>query len=286
MAKSKIIKELTSGTCSLTIAMKRLYVILSDLNDEDLILWVKKELNGYSDEDELPSYRKVKCSPIGSYQIIECGHLITYNGQPLPMIDFDDELKKIVKNAKMTMSISAIVEALKQYKKGKAVGNPIAMELWPYFENGTNITITGANRIIDETEVRKVLDNIESKVLDVLIYLEKKFGNLDELDIDGYSEKDLADVAKSCKQIIYQNCTFQSLNNAKIKSKNIATDNSKIDNKKSKTVNKNSNTGKGNNYVEKHTDINADIKSEVNIEQSQERKKKCWLKNLFHKKEN
>ena len=76
------------------------------------------------------------------------------------------------------------------------------------------------------------------------------------------------------------------LNNAKIKSKNIATDNSKIDNKKSKTVNKNSNTGKGNNYVEKHTDINADIKSEVNIEQSQERKKKCWLKNLFHKKEN
>lgn len=286
MAKSKIIKDLTSGDCTLNNAMKRLYVILSDLNDDDLISWVKKELNGYSDEDELPDYRKVKCSPIGSYRVVGLGGFTTYTKQLLPMIDFDDELKNSFENSKITMSISAILEALKGYKNDSVIGNPIEMQFWHLFENGTNIQITSANRIVNETEVRRVLDTIEGKVLDILIYLEKRFGNLDELDIDRekFAQKDLEQVAESCKQIVFQNCSFQTLNNAKIKAKNIAINDSKIDNKKSKTINKNSNTGKGNNYIEKHTDIQTDINTEVNIEKSQETKKVCWLKRIFHKR--
>lgn len=272
MAKSKIIKDLTAGNCSLAIALKRLYVILSDLNDEDLILWVKKELNGYDGEDELPCYRNVKCSPMGSYQIVGYGKLMTYNNQPLPMIGFDEEMKKNFQRAKLTMSVSSISEALNEYRNGKSIGNPISMELWPYFESGTNITITGANRVIDESEVRKVLDNIESKVLDVLLFLERKFGNLDELDIleNEYETSDLQSVIKSCKEIIFENCTFQTLNDTKIKAKNMASTGAKIDSKK--TTNKNSNTGKGINYVEKHTDISADI----SIAQKDEKKPPFW----------
>lgn len=281
MAKSKIIQDLTSGVCSLPVALKRLYVILSDLDDEELQSWVRKELNGYSNQDKVPTYREVRCIPTGTYEVVGYGNIFTYSNKPLPMIDLDAELKKHFTHKNLTMSVEAISKALNGYKDRKSIGITIPMEMWHLFETGTNITVTGASSIIDESEVQRVLSNIESKVLDLLLYLEKKFGNLDNLDIsaDDYNKSDLQDVVKSCKQIVFENCTFQNFDNTKINAKNIATGDAKVDNKKIITKNKNSNTGKGNNYIEKHTDLKAEV--EVNV---QKQEKESWFKRIFHKR--
>ena len=283
MSKSKIIQDLTSGVCSLPVALKRLYVILSDLDDDELQSWVRKELNGYSNQDKIPAYREVRCIPTGTYEVVGYGKIFTYSNKPLPMIDFDEELKKELTYNNLSMSIEAINQALARYKDGTSIGIPIPMGIWHLFQKGTNITVTGASSIIDESEVQRVLSNIESKVLDLLLYLEKKFGNLDDLDIsaDDYNKSYLQNVVKSCKQIVFENCTFQSFDNTKIKAKNFATGNSKVDDNKTINKNKNSNTGEGNNYIEKHLDI----KSEVNVKTIQEQEKKeCWIKKLFKKR--
>lgn len=282
MAKSKIIIDLTSGQCSLPIALKRLYVILSDLNDKELQDWVKKELNGYTKEDSLPPYRIVRCMPTGSYDVVGFGKIFTYKNRPLPMIEIDEDLKNKLTHENLTLSVEILSKALNDYKNDKSIGMPLPMETWSLFEKGTNVTITSASLIIDESEVQRVLNNVESKVIDLLLFLEKKFGNLDKLDIsvDDYNNSELLEIAKNCKQIVYNNCSIQNFDNSKIKSKNMAVGDSKIDNRKTTTKNKNSNTGKGTNSVEKHTDIKTDVK----IEKQEKEKKGNWFLNLFRKR--
>lgn len=283
MAKSKIIKELTSSECSLTKALKRLYVILSDLNDIELQNWVKRELTGYENNEKVPSYRVVRCLPIGTYEVVGYGKIFTYTNKPLPMIGFDDDLKNKITHFDLSMSISAICEALEDYKNNKYIGMPIPMELWHSFEHGTNITITSATRTIDENELRRVLSNVESKVLDLLLYLDKKFGNLDELDInsDQYDNKDLSNIAESCKLIVFNNYNIQSLDGSKIKSKNLILGNGEIGNKKTNNTTKNSNIGSGSNQIEKHTDIKTNV--DVAINKKEKGTKECWLKKIFNR---
>lgn len=58
MAKSQLIKDLATNKVSLEEALQRLLVITSELKNEELKKWILGELNGYSVETELPSYRK------------------------------------------------------------------------------------------------------------------------------------------------------------------------------------------------------------------------------------
>lgn len=284
MAKSKIIIDLTSGQCSLPIALKRLYVILSDLGDKELHEWVKKELNGYDQNDAIPEYRTVRCVPTGSYETIGYGQIFSYKNRPLPMIDLNDDMKNKLTHENLRLSVEVLSHALQEYKNGKTIGMPLPMETWHIFQRGTNVTITGASLIIDESEIQRVLANVENKILDLLLFLEKKFGNLDELDmsVDDYEQSQLSEIAHDCKQIIFSNCSIQNFDNVKIKSKNMAVGDSKIDNKKTVTKNKNSNTGKGSNHVEKHTDFNVD--TDITTEKEEKEKKGNWLSNLFHKR--
>ena len=60
MAKSKIIKSLANNEISMEVALNRLLVIASDLDNDNLSDWVAAELHGYSKGMELPEYRKKK----------------------------------------------------------------------------------------------------------------------------------------------------------------------------------------------------------------------------------
>lgn len=58
MAKSQIIKDIALGNISLESALHRLLVITYSLKNEELRLWIERELNGYSEEHTIPNYRK------------------------------------------------------------------------------------------------------------------------------------------------------------------------------------------------------------------------------------
>lgn len=60
MAKSKIIKELANNQISMEVALQRLMIIASDLENEDLSAWAEAELHGYSRSDTLPKYRNIQ----------------------------------------------------------------------------------------------------------------------------------------------------------------------------------------------------------------------------------
>lgn len=281
MAKSKIIQDLTNGG-KLDSVLKRLYVILNDLDDKEMATWVNKELSGYNDLEEVPEYRIATVNLLGNYQVIGYGQVKCYSNATLPTVLLDKKDLDDIKQYRLTHPISTLISIINETDNNKHITIPFPVESYKVFEYGTNIKVTDAYRYLDRSELIKVVNKIESKVLDMALYLEKKFGNLDNFDIEDYdiSSEDLKNIQENCKQIVYNNCSIQNFDNSQIKSKNMAVGDSKINNRKTTTKNKNSNTGKGTNSVEKHTDIKTDVK----IEKQEKEKKGNRFLNLFRKR--
>lgn len=271
MAKSKIIKELVNEEISLSVTLKRLIVLANDLNDIELKTWAEKEVNGYTSTDVLPEYRIIK-----SLSFYYSGINGNCQVKHLPLnIGFlnKDTLDDIITNT-VTEPISGIENKAKSTEGSLMIDRSyLANEVYKNSKQGFfGIQCTSISQEFQPIQFETIVSKVSSRVLEILLKLDNEFGCLDDLDIgcEKVSKKKIDEVKQDIKVIIIEG-------KAKIKDSNIGTDNSKVDKKKTKTINKNSNTGKGNNYVEKHTDI----ESEVNIELTQSENKKSWLKRIF-----
>ncbi|MHB8097246.1 MAG: AbiTii domain-containing protein, partial [Erysipelotrichaceae bacterium] len=106
MAKSKIIIELVNNETDLSIALNKFLVIVSELGNENLEKWIKCELKGYKDIDELPDYRKnlpytiVYSGIVGSFQVTR---------QPLPIHSFGKYAERISQMNSINNSIMELI---------------------------------------------------------------------------------------------------------------------------------------------------------------------------------
>lgn len=225
MAKSKIIKELAIGNCGLDVALNRLYLISTSMQDNKVSEWIKRELNGYGEEDELPNYRQVKARLAGDYQTVGWGKIWTRTHAELPTVYFNEEELDKTRSYNITMSIITIMEGLK--KTDCILTAPLPVSWYPLFEAGTNVHITNAYREITPEQIDKIVQTVKTRVIDSLIFLENKFGCLDELDIDvdQYEEADISSIQEKCAQIVYNGCTFNDFTRAKMKNSNIGNNN-------------------------------------------------------------
>ena len=149
------------------------------------------------------------------------------------------------------------------------------------FDGLTGIQCMSISQVFDRYQFSNIVKRVNLKALDILMRLEKEFGNLDKLDVETKDIDTMENLAKDLKVVVYDKSIHYE--KSKVKNSPIVTDAAKVDMKKNKTKNFNSNTGKGNNNIEKHTDIKTDIKLEANIEQCKKRKK-SWLEKLFRRK--
>ena len=72
-------------------------------------------------------------------------------------------------------------------------------------------------------KILNIFPKIESKLLDILYFLEKQFGNLDDLDIDieSKSDEELERIINHIYVMIYNDNSVTLGNNNKIKDSNI-----------------------------------------------------------------
>lgn len=56
MANSKIIKELANSTIDLNTSLKRAKVIFQKIGSTELNQWIKNEIEGYKNLEDIPSY--------------------------------------------------------------------------------------------------------------------------------------------------------------------------------------------------------------------------------------
>lgn len=229
MAKSQIIKDLANGKVDTQTALKRTKVLLQDLENDDLLDWVNYEIEGYPDDVEIPDYRVIGGQLYGTYFKGSLANHIIYNHVPLPLGNLPDEIKEDILTIKIRQGIEALKGIIAESEKNDNSGliKPIPAEYYPYIAQANNdlgMIIATASVELNMPKVLNIFPKVESKLLDILSYLEKQFGNLDDLDIDieSKSEKELNNIINHIHVLIYNDKSVTLGDNNKIKNSNIA----------------------------------------------------------------
>ena len=154
---------------------------------------------------------------------------ITYNHVPLPLGNLPDEIKEDILTIKIRQGIEALKGVIAESEKNDNSGlmKPIPAEYYPYIAQANNdlgMMIATASVELNMPKVLNIFPKVESKLLDILSYLEKQFGNLDDLDIDieSKSEKELNNIINHIHVLIYNDKSVTLGDNNKIKNSNIA----------------------------------------------------------------
>ncbi len=177
-----LIDELTHKNVPLTDILIMTKVLAHKLKNEELKKWIDDELNGYSG-DKLPEYRVLGCQITGTIS----NGFQRVNNYPIPLIGLDDKLRQGILTVKLSQSISALDESVRNEKGGKMYMN-IPPEMYGYlskdFDGG--FVIEYAKREIDRTQVLQTLTAVRTKLLDFLLKLNDELG--DNEDVTTLSE--------------------------------------------------------------------------------------------------
>lgn len=217
MAKSQIIKDLANGTVDLYTSLKRAKVIFQEIGSEDLNCWIKNELEGYRTKEEIPEYRKMRGSLVGCY--IQSGMKCQNVTIPTNNIDEDVINGILVNYAKQ--SVFALQHAIAE---NHSFERPLDDQECKYLSHKTGCYIYKASVQTDNSAIVDILPKVESILIELLCYIEKQFGNLDDLDIDvdSKSEEELKEIAKHIYVIIYNDQSIIIGDNNKIIDSTIA----------------------------------------------------------------
>lgn len=262
MAKSKIIKDLVNNEVSLTVVLSRLYVLASDLENQDILDWANKEHTGYNNDDELPDYRILRSSDF-VYTGINGSYTVT--NQPLSLTWLNPET--IEKNSLIRIrdSVLEIENKSKNDKRMYINRSYLAGEVEENTRDGfmEGVQCISIEQTVTSAQFVGILMTIKQIALQLLLELEKKFGVLDDLDVgyDKISEKERKELIEKI-QFVFNEYSIQA-KKISIKGSNIGDDNT----------------------IKKETTTALDINSTVNV--NQEKPKKInWIKRMFWRRNN
>lgn len=229
MAKSKIIKELANGSIDTQTALKRTKVLLQELDNDDVLRWINCEIEGYSSGSEVPEYRKISGQLYGSYFKGSMAAHMKYTHVPLPLGKMPNEAKQAILVTDVTQGIEALKRMVSESEQSEAktLARGIPADFYPYIATCNNdpyMIITSASVELNMPQILNIFSKVESILLDILYYLEKQFGNLDELDIDTESknEEELKEIIRHIQVIIYNDHSVSIGDNNKIKDSTIS----------------------------------------------------------------
>ncbi|HII4509139.1 hypothetical protein CYK62_11120 [Clostridium perfringens] len=217
MARSKLIRDFITSQMDIDTALQNLIAILYCLDNEVLINWAKKELEGYDSSDELPNYRKLKGRVMASFLVGSA----QYSKRQFGISHLDEEFKDKLLKLNIYSSISTLIGIL---DKDVTIGKSIEPEIYPLLQSNSNAYITNASVDADMCKINDIISKVKTRILETLLLLEKEFGNLDELDIDISikSEKELESIIRNIQVTLYDNSISIGDNN-KIKNSDIVT---------------------------------------------------------------
>ena len=229
MAKSQIIKDLANGTVDTQTALKRTKVLLQELDDEKLLEWINYEIEGYPSTDNLPEYRKIGGQLYGTYFKGSMASHMTYNHVPLPLGNMPSDDIQALLTTNITQGIEALRNMIAESEKGdnRGLSKNVPADYYPIiatYNNDPYMMIVTATVELNMPQIRNIFPKVENKLLDILQYLEKQFGNLDDLDIDvdSKSKEEVKEITKNIYVIIYNDQSITIGDRNKIKDSTIA----------------------------------------------------------------
>ena len=227
MAKSQIIKDLANSEINIFTALKRTKILLNDIGDEASSKWVEHEISGYPEDVEPPVYRKIHGELRGSYFEGSIATHIQYTNVPLPLGNMKSETRELLLTATISQGLDALKEMLLKLEKDRPLVKQIPADYYPMIamaNNNLGMMISSAYVELNMPDIYNIIPTVVNKLLNILIYLEKQFGNLDQLDIDTGSKKEeeLKNILENIYIIIYNDKSIKIGNDNSIENSDIA----------------------------------------------------------------
>lgn len=228
MARSKIIKDIANSSVDTMTALKRAKVLLSEIDNKEVNEWINCEIAGYPAEATLPDYRLARGNLFGSYFKGSMVSHMKWTNVSIPLGKMPDDLQDTLLQIEFRQSVDSLQKLIESSKaKDAQLGKVVPADFFPIIANYNEdpyMMITSAKVVFGEQCITNIFAVIENRLLDVLILLEKEFGNLDELDLDVTSKtpEDLKCIADRIILILYHDQSVTIGDNNKIKDSTIA----------------------------------------------------------------
>ena len=211
----KIVIDLINNDVSITDALFCLKLLVDDLNDNTITEWIESELEGYKNNDSVPSYR-TKTTPIyGLVQIIGAGNLINREMN----IPIKKEYLHILDIA-ICDNIAAIEKWASKDNRDKKM--PVDLRV---ANSAADMNISEMCQIMNawhplpQACFLEITNAVKNRVINILLKLEKKYGNLDNYLIDYGNKVEKDNISKEITTIIFNdNSTKIGDNNSITKS--------------------------------------------------------------------
>jgi len=218
MAKSKIIKQIARGEVNTETALKQLKLLLAEFPDQNLLTWVNKELTGYDKADELPAYRSFAGTLKGSY----LNYSIHVRNVGIPLgADAPEAISKFCNTVEFRESLSALRLLAERDSNGE-LGVNVPPDFFPLLMKYSLLTMTAllnARVIVGSASIANVFSEVDNRILDILMLLEREFGCLDELDIDlkDKTQEEVEDIQRQISVYIYNDNSIHIGDNNNLK---------------------------------------------------------------------
>lgn len=220
MPRSQIIKDLANSNCDLSTALKRAKVLINLLGDEQILKWINCEIEGYKEEDEIPEYRKFSGDFRGTYIVGTMGQHVKYSNVSIPLGKMPKEERSALLTASMRQGIPTLEQMLKDpsTKFAKNVPADIYRAIEQFVNNPLFLIVSG-DVIYDKMQVMDIIPHVENTLLDMLLLLEKEFGNLDglDIDVDSKDESQLDNIHNSLCVMVFNDNSVTIGNNSKLR---------------------------------------------------------------------
>jgi AbiTii len=181
----EIIDILSEDKSNLTNALLKTKVLLYKLGNNELIEWVNNEINGYSENAEVPPYRTVNAQVLANF----ANMAYQYTAHPIPLMHLDDEYRESLERTKLRQSLSVLEELAS--KEGGSILSPIPLEANSLLRKG----LAGGYHIqrawcqISDTELTQSLIEVRSRLLDFILELSGKLGeNLSDEEVKNFGK--------------------------------------------------------------------------------------------------
>lgn len=178
---SKIIAELADKDIPLSTPLLKLKVIAKRIKNETLSAIVSKELDGYTPEDDLPTYRMAHAN---SFATIQQGWDMHYD-QPIPHTIFDDKLKDMFTKFPFYQGIE-VLENLAKEAGNDSIAKVFGVDFGTFITNeankaGVDFKFGDIRITTNKSQVIGIIGKIRNKLLDLLLALESDFPDIDNM---------------------------------------------------------------------------------------------------------
>ncbi len=167
-----IVAALSSQDHSLVDALLKTKVLLHDIGHKELVPWVNSELNGYSEDAELPTYRILPAQVLANV----AGMAVQFTNHPLPIGHLTQEQRAQIQTARLPQSL-AVLEKFAAGEGGHLEA-PIPLEV-----NGLlgktltqGLVIQRAWCQISQADLSQIFVQVRSRLLDFVLELRERLG--------------------------------------------------------------------------------------------------------------